>query len=93
MTGLRCARLRSGLSLQEAADKAGISVSYLRKLERVGSAELAYPRARRLATLYGVDLITLTFGERFSQTGRGFKEAIGTARLRRTAPRKGARDG
>lgn len=55
MSPVAHARTLRGLSLQEAATQAGISVGYLRKIERNGSCA-SYPLARRLAWLYGCSL-------------------------------------
>jgi transcriptional regulator with XRE-family HTH domain len=46
----RAAREAAGLGREEAAQRAGITLTYLRSVERVGAS---YVLARRLARIYG----------------------------------------
>ncbi len=59
MTALRQARHAAGLSLAAAARGAGVTPGYLAALERAGGPALTWSRARRIAAMYGCDMVAL----------------------------------
>lgn len=82
MTPLRAIRERRQISLDVAAKKVGVAPAYLAQLERRGGAALTYPRARRLAALYGCSLTELVIG------GRSERESQNTQSARRGCKNK-----
>lgn len=65
---LRATRRRRGLSLREAAEEAGISVSHLSAIER-GARNISLAGLQRLAVALGIQVSDL-FGGRQRQAGR-----------------------
>lgn len=89
MSEAASARGRAGLSLEEAAHRARIGVSYLRQVERSG--DCSYVLAMRLARLYrcsaNVFLYTTKKGSETPKTSKRLKSTLTNRLETEKAPR------
>lgn len=70
----RNARLRTGMSIEEAAKKIGIQGGYLSEIER-GKRKVGSERARQIADLYGVPQDSIFKPSRYAVREEGISTA------------------
>jgi transcriptional regulator with XRE-family HTH domain len=83
MTAAAIARMKAGLSLEEAAKRARVCSAYLRRIERSGGC--SYPLAVRLARLYRCSANVFLYRSKGSETPGSRKKSTALARAKNSA--------